>query len=161
MTVTTGNTTNPNLGGTGGKLAALLTGVAQTLMTTLRNNERNPRREREEDKTSKSLIRSLGPTQQALFLTLATDDLRDPPQQSTCMKSVLACRSANATVIRIRLEMTAWHGSVFLAGLHRFFSNRFKSQENNSADPGGALHFHVLPPNPQHGSRQGAATREP
>ncbi len=77
-------------------------------MTTMSNAEVARARDRTEDRASKSLIKSLGPTQQGLFLTLATDDLRDTPAQSTFMKSALGVRSLTAAVNCILLEMRSW-----------------------------------------------------
>jgi hypothetical protein len=102
-------------------------------------------RDRTEDRASKSLIKSLGPTQQRLFLILATDDLRDAPTQSAFMKSVLAVRSPTAAVNRILSEMRSWQGGVSISGLHRFFANGFMSQENNAADVGGLSIFLCFP----------------
>jgi hypothetical protein len=131
-------------GTTTGELTAL-TSVAQTLMTAIGQNEAARRTERDEDKAAKSLIRSLGPTQQRLFQTLATDDLRDAPTKSKLMTEVLACRSPTAAVNRIRSEMTAWQGTVSMSGLHRFFANGFMSEESNRADPGGLSIFSCYP----------------
>jgi hypothetical protein len=121
---------------TTGELTALMA-VAQTLMTTMSNAEVARARDRTEDQASKSLIKSLGRTQQGLFLTLATEDLRDAPVQSTFMKSVLGVRSPTAAVNRILSEMRSWQGGVSVSGLHRFFANGFMSQENNAADVEG------------------------
>jgi hypothetical protein len=129
---------------TTGELTAL-TAVAQTLMTTMSNAEVARARDRTEDRASKSLIKSLGPTQQGLFLTLATDDLRDAPTQSAFMKSVLGVRSPTAAVNRILSEMRSWQGGVSVSGLHRFFANGFMSQENNAADVGGLSIFLCFP----------------
>jgi hypothetical protein len=118
---------------TTGKLTAL-TAVAQTLMTTMSNAEVARAQDRSEDRASKSLIKSLGPTQQGLFLTLATDDLRDAPTQSAFMKSVLGVQLPTAAVNRILSEMRSWQGGVLISGLHCFFAGGFMSQENNAAD---------------------------
>jgi hypothetical protein len=114
-------------------------------MTTMSNAEVVRARDRTEDRASKSLIKSLGPTQQGLFLTLATDDLRDAPTQSAFMKSVLGVRSPTAAVNRILSEMRSWQGGVSISGLHRFFANGFMSQENNAADVGGLSIFLCFP----------------
>jgi hypothetical protein len=116
---------------------AAFTGAAQALMTTMNCNERIRRRERQKDKEDKSLIKSLGPDQQKLFLSLATDDLRDPPATSDFMKGILRLRSPNAAANQVISAMRDKLGTVSLSGLHRFFSNGFISQENNSAEPGG------------------------
>jgi hypothetical protein len=129
---------------TTGELTAL-TAVAQTLMTTMSNAEVARAQDRTEDRASKSLIKSLGPTQQGLFLTLATDDLRDAPTQSAFMKSVLCVRSPTAAVNRILSEMRSWQGGVSISGLHRFFANGFMSQENNAAGVGGLSIFLCFP----------------
>jgi hypothetical protein len=129
---------------TTGELTAL-TAVAQTLMTTMSNAEVARARDRTEDQSSKSLIKSLGPTQQGLFLTLVNDDLRDAPVQSTFMKSVLGVRAPTAAVNRILSEMRSWQGGVGVPGLHRFFANGFMSQENNAADVGGRSIFLCFP----------------
>jgi hypothetical protein len=116
---------------------AALTGAAQSLMTAMNSNERIRRRERQEDKEDKSLIKSLGPDQQKLFHALATDDLRDPPDTSEFMKGILRLRSPHAAANQVISAMGDRLGTVSLSGLHRFFSNGFISQENNSAEPGG------------------------
>jgi hypothetical protein len=69
---------------TTGELTAL-TAVYQKLMTTMSNADVARARNRTKDWALKSLIKSLGPTQQDLFLTQATDDLRDVPAQLTFM----------------------------------------------------------------------------
>ena len=143
-----GNPRSPAAGApqpaTTGELTAL-TAVAQTLMTTMSNAETARARDRTEDRASKSLIKSMGPTQQKLFLTLATDDLRDAPAQSTFMRPVLGVRSPTAAVNRILSEMRGWQGGVSTSGLHRFFANGFMSQENNAADVGGLSIFLCFP----------------
>jgi hypothetical protein len=103
----------------------------------MNSNARIRRRERQEDKEDKSLIKSLGPDQQKLFHSLATDDLRDPPDTSEFMKGVLRLRSPHAAANQVISAMGDRLGTVSLSGLHRFFSNGFISQENNSAEPGG------------------------
>jgi hypothetical protein len=143
-----GSTGTPSPGAplpsTTGELMAL-TALAQTLMTAMSNAEVARARDRTEDRASKSLIKSLGPTQQGLFLTLATYDLRDAPTQSAFMKSVLGVRSPTAAVNRILSEMRSWQGGVSISGLHRFFANGFMSQENNAADVGGLSIFLCFP----------------
>jgi hypothetical protein len=80
---------------------AALTGAAQSLMTAMNSNERIRRRERQEDKEDKSLIKSLGPDQPKPFHSLATDDLRDPPDTSEFMKGVLRLRSPHAAANQV------------------------------------------------------------
>jgi hypothetical protein len=126
----------PALPSTTGKLTALMA-VAQTLMTTMSNAE--------VAQASKSLIKSLGPTQQGLFLALTTDGLQDAPAQSTFMKSVLGVRSPTTAVNHILSEMRSWQGGVSVSGLHRFFANGFMSQENNAADVGRLSIFLCFP----------------
>jgi hypothetical protein len=117
-----------------------LTALAQTLMTTMSNAEVARARDRTEDRASKSLIKSFGPTQQGLFLTLAADDLQDAPAQLPFMKTVLGVRSPTAAVNRILSEMSSWQGGVSVLGLHGFMS-----QENNAADVGGLSIFLCFP----------------
>jgi hypothetical protein len=116
---------------------AALTGAAQSLMMAMSANERVRKRERREDKEDKSLIKALGPDQQKLFSALATDDLRDPPEVGDFMKGILRLRSPHAAANQVISAMNGRVGTVSLAGLHRFFSSGFLSQEDSSAEPGG------------------------
>jgi hypothetical protein len=79
------------------KVAALtrtaLTGAAQSLITAMNSNERIQRRERQEDKEDKSLIKLLWPDQQKPFHWLVTDDFVDPPYTSKFMNEVLRLQS--------------------------------------------------------------------
>ena len=59
--------------------------AAQTLMMAMTTNETNQVRERDEDKSSKSLISNLGPRQQCLFERLATESMGDPPAMTAFM----------------------------------------------------------------------------
>jgi hypothetical protein len=66
-------------GGMTGVDTANLALAAQTLTMAMTTNETNRVGERDEDKSSKSLISNLGPRQQCLFERLATESMGDPP----------------------------------------------------------------------------------
>jgi hypothetical protein len=134
----TGNTAMP-----AGTPPAGMTGVdtanlalaAQTLTTAMTTNETNRVRERNEDKSSKSLISNLGPRQQCLFERLATDSMGDPPAMSAFMVNVLKEKSPAKSAHLLMAEMRKWKGCCTEASIHRFLAYGFMSE--NVSEPGG------------------------
>jgi hypothetical protein len=125
--------------------ATSLAVAAQTLTTVMAANEKTRVEEREEDRSSKSLIRNLGPKQQGLFLRLATEHMAVEPEMSEFMKGVIKEKSPVKATQLILAEMRRWKGIVSLASLHRFLSNGFLSQETNLSEPGGLTGFMFFP----------------
>jgi hypothetical protein len=71
-------------------------------MTAMNSNERIRRWERQEDKEGKSLIKLLGPDQQKMFHSLATDGLRDPPDTSSkFMKWIIRLQSLHVAANQV------------------------------------------------------------
>ena len=101
-------------------------------MTT---NETNRVRERNEDKSSKSLISNLGPRQQCLFERLATDSMRNPPAMTAFMVNVLKEKSPAKSAHLLMAEMRKWKGCCTEASIHRFQAYGFMSE--NASEPGG------------------------
>lgn len=135
----------PAPNGPTGTDATSLAVAAQTLTLVMTANEKTRVEEREEDKSSKSLIKSLGPQQQGLFMDLATDHMGTPPAMSQFMKDVIKEKSPVKATQLIVAQMRRWKGIVSLASLHRFLASGFLSQESNLSEPGGLTGFMFFP----------------
>jgi hypothetical protein len=109
--------------------------AAQTLTMAVTTNETNRVRERDEDKSSKSLISNLGPRQQCLFERLATDSMGDPPALSAFLVNVLREKSPAKSAHLLMAKMCKWKGCCTEASIHRFLACGFMSE--NTSDLGG------------------------
>ena len=109
--------------------------AAQTLTMAMTTNETNRVRERDEDKSSKSLISNLGPRQQCLFEPLATESMGDIPAMSAFMVKVLKEKSPAKFAHLLMAEMRKWKGCCTEASIHRFLAYGFMSE--NTSDLGG------------------------
>jgi hypothetical protein len=122
-------------GGMTGVDTANLALAAQTLTMAMTTNEMNRVQERDEDKSSKSLISNLGPRQQCLFERLATESMGDPPAMSAFMVNILKEKSPAKLAHLLMAEMRKWKGCCTEASIHRFLAYGFMSE--NASDLGG------------------------
>jgi hypothetical protein len=99
------------------------------------NSENNRVREREEDKSSKSLISNLGPRQQCLFERMATDSMGEEPHMSPFMIGVLKEKSPAKSAHLLMAEMRKWKGGCTEASIHRFLAYGFMAE--STSEPGG------------------------
>jgi hypothetical protein len=127
-------TGNPPGGMTNSDTATLAL-AAQSLTIAMTNSENNRVREREEDKSSKSLISNLGPRQQCLFERMATDSMGEEPHMSPFMIGILKEKSPAKSAHLLMAEMRKWKGGCTEASIHRFLAYGFMAE--STSEPGG------------------------
>jgi hypothetical protein len=115
-------------------------------------NEKTRIAEREEDKSSKSLIKNLGPQQQSLFSRMSTPHMAEAPEMSSFMKGIIKEKSPVKGTQLIVAQMQKWKGTTSVASLHRFLANGFLSQETNLSDPEGLTGIMFFPRSEMPGS---------
>jgi hypothetical protein len=134
--------------GTSLDTASGLAVATQNLMLSMQNGETNRLKERAEDKSAKSLLRSLSPRQQALFTKLCTNDMRNAAVMPAFMTSCLAERTPIRATNLIQQASRKWKGGFSDAGLTSFLAGGYISQEGNQAEPGGFTGFMFFPKSP-------------
>jgi hypothetical protein len=109
--------------------------TAQSLTMAMTTNKTNRVRERDEDKSSKSLVSNLGPRQQCLFERLATESMEDLPAMSAFMVNILKEKSPGKSAHLLMAEMRKWKGCCTEASIHSFLACGFMSE--NTSNLGG------------------------
>jgi hypothetical protein len=122
-------------GGMTGVDTANIALAAQTLTIAMTTNESNRVRERDEDRSSKSLISNLGPRQQCLFERLTAESMGDPPAMSAFMVNVLKEKSPAKPAHLLMAEMRKQKGCCTEASIHRFLA--YGLMLENTSDLGG------------------------
>jgi hypothetical protein len=122
--------------------------ATHSLMLSMQNTENTRIKERAEDKSAKSLIRNLSPSQQALFTRLCTTDMRTAPAMPAFLIQCLAEKAPHRASNLIAHEARNWKGTFSAAGLSQFLAGGYLSQEGGQGEPGGFTVFMFHPKSP-------------
>ncbi len=122
--------------------------ATHSLMLSMQNTENTRIKERAEDKSAKSLIRNLSPSQQALFTRLCTTDMRKAPAMPAFLIQCLAEKAPHRASNLIAHEARNWKGTFSAAGLSQFLAGGYLSQEGGQGEPGGFTVFMFHPKSP-------------
>jgi hypothetical protein len=122
--------------------------ATHSLMLSMQKTEATRLKERAEDKSAKSLIRNLSPSQQALFTKLCTTHMQKEPMMSNFLASCLAEKTPLRATNLIAHESRKWKGTFSASGLTRFLAGGYISQEGSQGEPGGFTVFMFHPRSP-------------
>jgi hypothetical protein len=122
--------------------------ATHSLMLSMQATENTRVKERAEDKSAKSLIRNMSPSQQALFTRLCTTHMQKDPVMPEFMTKCLAEKAPHRASNLIAHEARNWKGTFSAAGLLRFLAGGYLSQEGNQGEPGGFTVFMFHPKSP-------------
>ena len=138
----------PAQAGTSLDSASGLAVATHSLMLSMQQTETTRLKERAEDKTAKSLIRSLTAKQQALFTRLCTTHMKKDPVMPEFLTSCFAEKTPHRATNLITQETLKWKGTFSASGLSRFLSGGYVSQEGVQGEPGGFTVFMFRPRSP-------------
>ena len=139
--------------------AALGTGVAaaagasmelmalssQNMVALLSKIQEGTDTDRRKKESEKSILKTMGPTQRALFTALCTDSMSREPEMSEFMTNLTTSKSPQKAINLLLSETRDWEGTFSEGSLHKMLLHGFLSPDANRANPGGFTIFMFYP----------------
>ena len=128
-----------------GGAADLMARSSQTMVALLSRFQEGHEAERQKKESEKSILKTMGPTQRALFTSLCTSSMSREPEMSEFMINLTTSKSPQKAINLLLSETRDWEGTFSEGGLHRMLSHGFLSPDANRANPGGFTLFMFYP----------------
>jgi hypothetical protein len=127
--------------------------ASQSIILELNRIQENREADKSLQAATKSLLRSLGPEERALFTTLSTTDMTIEPEMSDFMKTLTMTNGPLKAIGLLRAATRSWEGTFSEGCCHQLLSTGFLSQNSNLANPGGFTVFMFHPKTMDMGSK--------
>ena len=101
--------------------------------------------DRQKKESEKSILKTMGPTQRALFTALCTSSMSREPEMSEFMINLTTSKSPQKAINLLLSETRDWEGTFSEGSLHKMLSHGFLSPDANRANPGGFTLFMFFP----------------
>jgi hypothetical protein len=124
------------------EMMALSSQSMVALLSKIQEGTDNDRQKKESDK---SILRTMGPTQRALFTALCTSSMSRVPEMSEFMTNLTTSKSPQKAINLLLSETRDWEGTFSEGSLHKMLSHGFLSPDANRANPGGFTIFMFYP----------------
>ena len=119
--------------------------ASQSIVLELTRLQETREAEKSLQASTKSLLRSLGPEERALFTTLSTADMTVEPVMSDFMTTLTMTTGPLKAIGLLRAATRSWEGTFSEGCCHQLLSTGFLSQNSNLANPGGFTVFMFHP----------------
>ncbi len=130
---------------TDGGAADLTAQSLQTMVALLSRFQEGHKAERQKKESEKSILKTMGPTQRALFTALYNSSMSREPEMSEFMTNLTTSKSPQKAINLLVSETRDWEGTFSEGSLHRMLSHGFLSPDTNRANPGGFTLFMFYP----------------
>ena len=134
--------TERNTGGASMEMMAL---SSQHMVALLNKFQEGNDADRQKKEAEKSILKTMGPTQRALFTALCTRSMSREPSMSEFMKNLTTSKSPQKAINLLLSETRDWEGTFSEGSLHKMLSCGFLSPDANRANPGGFTIFMFYP----------------
>ncbi|KAI2498102.1 hypothetical protein MHU86_16412 [Fragilaria crotonensis] len=141
-TVATPSDVAPAVAGGATEIMALSSQAMVSLLSKFQEGNEADRQKKESDK---SILRTMGPTQRALFTALCTSSMSREPAMSDFMINLTTSKSPQKAINLLLSETRDWEGTFSEGSLHKMLSHGFLSPDANRANPGGFTLFMFYP----------------
>ena len=137
-----GTTTVGADGGTSMEMMAL---SSQSMVALLSKLQEGNDADRQKKESEKSILKTMGPKQRALFTALCTRSMSREPVMSDFMMNLTTSKSPQKAINLLLSETRDWEGTFSEGSLHKMLSHGFLSPDANRANPGGFTIFMFYP----------------
>ena len=127
--------------------------ASQSIVLELTRIQETREAEKSLQASTKSLLRSLGPEERALFTTLSTTDMTIAPVMTEFMTTLTMTTGPLKAIGLLRAATRSWEGTFSEGCCHQLLSTGFLSQNSNLANPGGFTVFMFHPKTMDMGSK--------
>ena len=118
---------------------------SQSMVALLSKLQEGNNADRQKKESEKSILKTMGPTQRALFTALCTRSMSREPVMSEFMMSLTTSKSPQKAINLLLSETRDWEGTFSEGSLHKMLSHGFLSPDANRANPGGFTIFMCYP----------------
>ena len=117
----------------------------QSMVALLSKIQEGTDTDRQKKESEKSILKTMGPTQRALFTALCTSSMSRVPEMSAFMTNLTTSKSPQKAINLLLSETRDWEGTFSEGSLHKMLSHGFLSPDANRANPGGFTIFMFYP----------------
>ena len=133
------------VGADGGASMEMMALSSQSMVALLSKLQEGNDSDRQRKESEKSILRTMGPTQRALFTALCTRSMSREPAMSEFMMNLTTSKSPQKAINLLLSETRDWEGTFSEGSLHKMLSHGFLSPDANRANPGGFTIFMFYP----------------
>ena len=143
--VTVGTAGTTPVGAVGDASMEMMALSSQSMVALLSKLQEGTDADRQKKESEKSILKTMGPTQRALFTALCTNSMSRKPEMSDFMMNLTTSKSPQKAINLLLSETRDWEGTFSEGGLHKMLSHGFLSSDANRANPGGFTIFMFYP----------------
>ena len=129
----------------GGASMEMMAKSSQSMVALLNRFQDGNDADRQRKESEKSILKTMGPTQRALYTALCTRSMSREPEMSEFMVNLTTSKSPQKAINLLLSETRDWEGTFSEGSLHRMLSTGFLSPDANRANPGGFTIFMFYP----------------